>query len=88
MVRLRAGLPLLSASLTQAQLLAAVEQERKVELFGEWGNRWFDLKRTNRADAVIGGQKPATWQSTDVLYPIPGAQILANTNLTQNPGYN
>lgn len=87
-VRLRAGLPLLSASLTQAQLLAAVEQERKVELFGEWGNRWFDLKRTNRADAVIGGQKPATWQSTDVLYPIPGAQILANTNLTQNPGYN
>jgi hypothetical protein len=68
-------------------LLLAIEQERKVELFGEWGHRWFDLKRTNRATAVIGGQKPATWQPTDVLYPIPENQRLANTNLTQNLGY-
>ncbi len=86
-IRTRAGLPPLSSTLTQAQTLLAVEQERKVELFGEWGHRWFDLKRTGRADAVIGGQKPTTWQSTDVLYPIPGAQVLANPNLTQNPGY-
>jgi hypothetical protein len=68
-------------------MLLAIEQERKVELFGEWGHRWFDLKRTGRADAVIGGQKPTTWQSTDVLYPIPQTQRLANPNLTQNPGY-
>jgi starch-binding outer membrane protein, SusD/RagB family len=86
-VRSRAGLPALSALLTQPQLLLAIEQERKVELFGEWGHRWFDLKRTNRATAVIGGQKPASWQPTDVLYPIPENQRLANTNLTQNLGY-
>lgn len=86
-VRARAGLGALSTSITQAQLLLAIEQERKAELFGEWGHRWFDLKRTNRADAVIGGLKPATWQPTDVLYPIPENQRLANPGLTQNPGY-
>ena len=86
-VRARAGLSALNASITQVQLLFAIEQERKVELFGEWGHRWFDLKRTARADAVIGGQKPATWQSTDVLYPIPENQRMANPSLTQNPGY-
>jgi len=87
-VRLRAGLGGISATLTQAQTLAAVEQERKVEFFGEWGHRWFDLKRTNRADAVLGVLRPATWKSTSVLYPIPDAQRLINNNLTQNLGYN
>ena len=87
MIRTRAGLTGVSSSLTQAQMLLAIEQERKVELFGEWGHRWLDLKRTGRADAVIGGQKPTTWQSTDVLYPIPQQQRDVNSNLTQNAGY-
>lgn len=86
-IRTRAGLGALSATITQPQLLLAIEQERKVELFGEWGHRWLDLKRTNRADAVIGGQKPTTWKSTAVLYPIPENQRIANPGLSQNPGY-
>lgn len=86
-IRTRAGLNNLSTSLTQAQMLLAIEQERKVELFGEWGHRWLDLKRTGRADAVIGGQKPTTWQSTDALYPVPQQQRDVNATLTQNPGY-
>jgi hypothetical protein len=86
MVRSRAGLGGVSATLSQAQMLTAIEQERKVELFGEWGHRWFDLKRTNRANAVIGVLKP-TWKSTSVLFPIPQAQILLNPSLTQNSGY-
>lgn len=86
-IRTRAGVSPLSSSLTQAQMLLAIEQERKVELFGEWGHRWLDLKRTGRADAVIGGQKPTTWQSTDVLYPVPQQQRDVNARLTQNPGY-
>ena len=87
MIRTRAGLGALATGITQPQMLLAIEQERKVELFGEWGHRWLDLKRTGRADAVIGGQKPSTWNATDVLYPIPDNQRLANTKLTQNPGY-
>lgn len=86
MVRARAGLGGVSATLDQGQMLAAIEQERKVEFFGEWGHRWLDLKRTNRANAVISSLKP-TWKSTSVLFPVPQSQILANPSLTQNPGY-
>lgn len=85
-IRTRAGLAGLSASLTQTQLLTAIETERLHEFFGELGHRWFDLKRTNRATAVLSPIK-ANWQPTDVLFPIPNAQILLNNNLTQNAGY-
>ncbi|MBO9731956.1 MAG: RagB/SusD family nutrient uptake outer membrane protein [Chitinophaga sp.] len=86
-IRERAGLPDLPASLTQPALLLAVEQERKVELFAEWGHRWFDLKRTKRSDAILGPLKGTNWQSTDTLYPIPSDAIRTNVNLTQNEGY-
>jgi starch-binding outer membrane protein, SusD/RagB family len=84
-VRNRAGLSNTSAT-TQSALLTAIAQERKVELFGE-GHRWLDLKRTNKADALIGELKPTTWKSTAILWPIPTSQIDLNSNLTQNPGY-
>lgn len=88
-IRHRAGLAPLDDNLTQDQVLLAVEQERRVELFGEWGHRWFDLKRTNRADAVITAMPEKTgWQSTDVLYPIPAPARRTNVNLNQNNGYN
>ena len=86
-IRTRAGLTGLSAALDRDAMLLAIEQERKVELFGEWGHRWFDLKRTDRAAAVIGGQKKTTWKNTAVLYPVPDAQRLINTTLSQNDGY-
>lgn len=84
-IRTRAGLPATTAS-TQPQLLLAIEQERKVELFAEWGHRWFDLKRTGRIDEVIAALKPA-WLPTAALYPIPQNELLRNAFLTQNPGY-
>src|SRR5690606_15081809 len=40
-VRRRAGLPPATAGNTTA-LLAAIAQERRVELFTEWGHRWLD----------------------------------------------
>lgn len=86
-VRTRAGLAGLSTTLTQAETLLAIEQERLLEFFGEWGMRWLDLKRTGRANAVLAPLKGATYQPTDLLYPIPDAQRVLNTNLTQNPGY-
>jgi len=85
-IRNRAGLANTTAN-TQAALLLAIEQERWVELNCEWGHRWFDLKRTNRVNTVIGALKPATWKSTAALYPIPSAEIGKNANLLQNPGY-
>ncbi|GGI24885.1 RagB/SusD family nutrient uptake outer membrane protein [Pedobacter mendelii] len=85
-IRTRAGLVNTTAS-TQATLLTAIAKERKLEFFGEFGNRWFDLKRTGTADAVLGPLK-STYKTTAQLYPIPLSQINLNSNLTQNPGYN
>lgn len=86
-IRLRAGLDVLPTSLDKAALLLAVEQERKVELFVEWGHRWFDLKRTGRSTAVLGPIKAPNWQATDTLYPIPSDAIRTNRFLDQNEGY-
>ncbi len=85
-LRRRAGLTDLPTSLTQEQTFAAVMQERRVELFAEWGHRWLDLKRTGQADAVLSAVK-SQWQSTAKLYPIPLSELKVNHNLVQNPGY-
>lgn len=84
-IRKRAGLPRTPAR-TRAALLQAIERERQVELFTEWGHRWLDLKRTERANVLLSAIK-ADWQLTDVLYPIPEDDIRRNPNMTQNPGY-
>ncbi|HEY8389205.1 MAG TPA: RagB/SusD family nutrient uptake outer membrane protein [Parasegetibacter sp.] len=85
-IRLRAGLSPLPDNLNQAQLLLAVEQERRVELFAEWGHRWLDLKRTGRALTVLSAEKPDI-DENDLLLPIPASSINANVFLEPNPGY-
>ncbi|MBX2933901.1 MAG: RagB/SusD family nutrient uptake outer membrane protein [Ferruginibacter sp.] len=85
-IRNRAGLPNTLANNTQS-LKLAIEQERQAELFCEWAHRWYDLKRTGRATDILAPIKGATWQSTDVLWPIPQQEINLNPSLTQNPGY-
>lgn len=84
-VRTRAGLTNTSAAAHQ-DVLSAIFKERQVELFSEWGHRWFDLKRSGLANAVMQQIKTG-WQETDLLYPIPRREIEANPNLTQNNGY-
>ena len=51
-IRNRAGLGDTPAS-DQPSLLDAIMQERKVELFAEWGHRWLDLKRNGRIDREL-----------------------------------
>jgi starch-binding outer membrane protein, SusD/RagB family len=84
-IRERAGLPATTSN-DKPDLLLAIEQERRSELFAEWGHRWFDLVRTDRAHAVLGPLKSG-WQETDILLPIPDSERLLNPNLSQNPGY-
>ncbi len=84
-IRDRAGLPDTIFN-NQESALNTIYLERRKELLVE-GHRWFDLKRTGRADAVLGSVK-AGWQPTDVLLPIPEVEILNNSNLApQNLGY-
>lgn len=91
-IRTRAGLPDLPNSLNQTQVLEATEKERRIELFVEWGHRWFDLKRTGRIDAIMGIQAPMksgeSWQSYRQLFPIRSSELERNPFLVQNPGYN
>ena len=85
LIRLRAGLPNSTANDTQSIFLA-IQGERRHELFCEEGNRWFDLKRWNFANDVLGNIK-ASWNTNSQLYPIPVYQINSDPNLVQNPGY-
>jgi hypothetical protein len=84
-IRNRAGLAPTIAT-TQIQLLEAVEQERHVELFTEWGHRFFDLKRWNKLDSILEGIKP-NWNPARALLPLPKNEILVNPRLEQNSSY-
>jgi hypothetical protein len=84
-IRHRAGLADTNAD-TPENILLAILQERRIELFTELGQRWLDLKRTGQTDAVLGALKPG-WKSTDKWLPIPATELLLNKNLHQNPGY-
>jgi hypothetical protein len=85
-IRNRAGLGNTTATSVE-DVLDAILQERRVELFAEHGHRWFDLKRMGRASEVLAPIKPG-WRATDLLLPIPEAELLLNPNLLpQNDGY-
>jgi len=85
-IRLRAGLPNTVAN-DSPSLLNAIVNERRFEFFTEMGHRWFDLKRTGNASSILSIIKPE-WQDTDLLLPLPEAELLLNPNLLpQNPGY-
>ena len=84
-IRTRAGLPAL-ATVNTDSLNKALEKERQTELFAEWGHRWFDLKRTNRAIVHLPALKPF-FQSNAQLFPIPYNELQRNVYLEQNPGY-
>ena len=71
----------------KAALLDAVLHERQVELFNEYGHRWFDLKRMGKAAEVLAPIKQH-WKATNILLPIPDKELLVNPKLLpQNPGY-
>ncbi|AKD53969.1 RagB/SusD family nutrient uptake outer membrane protein [Spirosoma radiotolerans] len=83
-LRTRAKAPAITAG-AQADVLLAVERERVYELAFE-GQRWYDLVRTGRAQAVMSAFSP-NWNSRYELWPIPQREIQQNTALQQNPGY-
>lgn len=88
-IRERAGLNGLPYTLTDQQVTDAIAHERRIELFAEWGHRWLDLKRTNKATDVlseIAYKQP--WNQYQLLYPIPPDEIRWDNYLSQNIGYN
>ena len=67
------------------QLRDAIILERKYELALE-GLRFWDLVRTNKAEAILG---PLGFQKNkNELFPIPQSEIdISQGRITQNPGY-
>ena len=92
-IRNRAGLANYVGATTQAPVLAAILHERRVELFTEWGHRWFDLIRTGNINSVMGNPggvcaaKGGTWSPSWALLPLPFGDLQIDPNLKQNPGY-
>jgi starch-binding outer membrane protein, SusD/RagB family len=90
-IRNRAGLPNYAGSLDQGSVISAILHERRVELFTEYGHRWFDLQRSGMIDSVMTpacAAKGGTWSQDWELYPIPLTEIQSDSKLTQNNGYN
>lgn len=82
-IRERAGLVALPQTMDKASIALALEKERQLELLGEWGHRWFDLVRTNRALPVLSKVKTDFIES-DIKIPIASAILITNANLQQN----
>jgi starch-binding outer membrane protein, SusD/RagB family len=90
LIRTRAGLANTTGT-TQADLRAAIDLERRLELVNE-GHRWFDLLRTGTAIQVMNDWFKAnnilvTITAKDLLMPIPQSQIDTDPAIKQNPGY-
>ncbi|MFC6095693.1 RagB/SusD family nutrient uptake outer membrane protein [Flavobacterium qiangtangense] len=85
-IRQKAGLGDTAAQ-TQDEILEAVLRERRVELFTEFGHRFFDLKRTEKLNQVLNAIKPG-WNVFNALFPLPESELMLNQNLQpQNEGY-
>ena len=68
-------------------LVAAILNERRKELFME-GDRWFELKRNGSPEFWFGyNQIKYTTEKFLYTFPLRKADIIANENLVQNPGY-
>lgn len=85
-IRNRAGLANTIAA-TQEEVLVAIAKERRLELFTEQGHRFFDLKRSGKADEVLSLSKP-NWNINHIVLPLPENELMLNGNLLpQNTGY-
>jgi len=88
-IRQRAGLVPSTAS-TTAALSTAILQEKRIELFTEYGARWLDLKRTQTVNIVMGVEttlKGGNWNPIAQYFPISTTELVNNPSLTQTPGY-
>jgi starch-binding outer membrane protein, SusD/RagB family len=87
-VRKRAGLADLKAGLSKADFFGAVMKERHVEFQFEFG-RWWDLARTQTAEAVFKNDPNKTNFNTAKNYkwPLPQSALDRNPALVQNRNY-
>ncbi|MDR6786455.1 hypothetical protein ABIE26_005358 [Pedobacter africanus] len=94
-IRRRAGLELINdidPLIEKAALVNEITKQRQLELFTEWGHRWFDLKRRKLVDEVMSIVTPkkgntSGWKSYQEYFPIPISILNRAPNLTPTDGY-
>ena len=70
-----------------SKLISAILCERRMELFLE-GDRWFELKRNGSPEFWVGYNfVKYTTEKYLYTFPLRKADLIANENLVQNPGY-
>jgi hypothetical protein len=84
--RLRAGLTSIPSTIQKNEFLDELLQEKRRELFTEFGSRFFDLKRQGLLNNLTT-VKP-NWKGYHNAWPLPQQELLLNPNLNpQNQGY-
>lgn len=84
-VRLRSKAAVVAPA-TKADLIAAILNERRIELAFE-GHGIFDFLRTGRGIPAHGNVVAQAYGSNFVVFPIPRYDTDINKKLVQNPGY-
>lgn len=88
-IRQRADLAVLDLGNDGDAVREALEQERRIELFAEWGHRWYDLRRwpsltgaagKTRADDILPALKTG-WKSSAIFLPLPDEAVRTNPAL-------
>lgn len=79
---------------TPAAALNLIFQERRLELAGEEGHRWHDLRRRHLAGEIDlttidfgSSQGDFNFQEFNLFFPLPENEVIQSPNLNQNPGY-
>lgn len=86
LVRVRANMPEITG-VTLDQII----DERRMELCGEWGDRYNDIVRTGKAEQLLkegqgkDGQIASGWTKAKTYYPIPLEQVTTNPDLNNEP---
>jgi len=85
LIRVRAGL-LPDNTSTSPALLNEIWAERDYELAFE-GDRFYEIKRRQITFNSPESGQQFSWNSSQLLYPIPIQEVQENKNMIQNPGY-
>jgi hypothetical protein len=85
-VRQRSDPSTVIVAATKAELIAAIERERRIEFLGE-GLRSIDLQRVGLPFPAKSTVSAVPESSTVYIWPIPQGELLVNKAAVQNPGY-
>lgn len=86
-LRSKRGLASVDAALAGDALFAQIMKERRQE-FALEGHRWFDLKRNGMNISKSARFEPVPYSDYRLLAPLPNDELILNSLLEQNPGYN